>query len=1326
MFEGVVAGVLNRLLGKYIQDLDTENLNVGIFSGNVNLTDLKLKPEALYELDLPVDVKIGTIGRINLQIPWSGLSSQPVVASVEDVLLLVGPAISNTYFDPEREKRLMRAAKRKILQDLEAESEILTGPRNFFEQLFTAVINNVQIFIRNIHIRYEDSISSRDGPLACGLCLQSLSIETTNSKWKPAVRTTNTAPVYEAVRVESLSLYWNPAATVLDDAETANITPIQYYNWKHYMITGLDKFSMHHEDFEFLLKPVSCKVKVIISRAGDVRAPRLLVDAVLMDSALQMSRRQYLSIANLMHSFQRIKLNRKYRHMHPEASVISNAKKWWRYAFNVVVEQRVRPYTWQAIKTHRENYHKYKQTYKSTLRSLNDTELKLDLQQCEDSLPIISVVIAREHAKIELSNDEPERIVVVESEIDWWKAPSSDESIRARLCVGGPRTKTLWSHLSSPEKKKLYELIGYAEGAPHRDKPKQYIAKCTRGRPSATWLTMIDKGLKEAHLDKDIALNCAEWKKRTKKADPKNKEVLVVTLTQFLASIETRPSAKAYKFSARAESVTVEGLNAENDLVPLLMAERSKTPSNTTVYFLSLDYEKNPLNSEADYGLNCTVEPSEIIYNEHSCTEIINFFQMHSMSDDELLVEIVDGLERANRLSKSVLVYAISRKKIFNLNVDLKGPCIILPEFGCIQKSGKVLVLDVGRVLVKSDLQPANLALEDATCMELEEKLYDRIHAEFLCQILFCDSGEPWRDGKKHADSPLHLIPKIKTQIVFSNSIKKDYKLLPRYKLNISISSIKLNVSDRIISSLMEFLESVPPPRPNAVPVSYLDSADYPEEMAAPGALRLDAVQPDPSYRQLVELTHVIVAAHLCRRQCESAHDTARAPTAPRTTAAGAAATAGAAAEPGDDDAELFARSVDLPGFDDNVSPSNTIHVLLRFVIGELVINLSRSLDQTERPYIMVSVGKACLDVALMAFGPAVQLSVRSLLLADKQQHSDTGQYLEMIASDPQTEILNLIYRKVRADCPEFVSHFHSVEQALVADVGGVALVLHADATRTLTKYLQYIADKIQKRHVVNVQEFVIPKSRSLWRHLVSSYDDPPVPPGATKFSYSIRMSAVSLRLCQSWGEGALLEARLAGLESDCVFRANDRMIMRLFLNALHVDDLSEMTLYPKLVWLEEDKVLEIKYVRHAPRLYAQQVAAGAAHLKADGSLRLCIGKLHVVLLYKILADLQVSAKAVVLWTRRRPLATSGRALSSEVERHERTDRNRRYGWSAAVFGASGIGVDERRTSGSRMADEAAGGASDAQPHAPGVGRGHTRAGTAAPTEAILTQSSLI
>lgn len=33
-------------------------------------------------------------------------------------------------------------------------------------------------------------------------------------------------------------------------------------------------------------------------------------------------------------------------------------------------------------------------------------------------------------------------------------------------------------------------------------------------------------------------------------------------------------------------------------------------------YFLSVDFEKNPLNSEAEYGLNVTSESVEMVYHE--------------------------------------------------------------------------------------------------------------------------------------------------------------------------------------------------------------------------------------------------------------------------------------------------------------------------------------------------------------------------------------------------------------------------------------------------------------------------------------------------------------------------------------------------------------------------------------------------------------------------------------------------------------------------------------------------------------------------------------
>lgn len=57
-------------------------------------------------------------------------------------------------------------------------------------------------------------------------------------------------------------------------------------------------------------------------------------------------------------------------------------------------------------------------------------------------------------------------------------------------------------------------------------------------------------------------------------------------------------------------------------------------------------------------------------------------------------------------------------------------------------RGGNLLIIDLGHVIVTSELQPNNVCLDDATQMEIEEKLYDRFHIEFSdFQLLFCDSG---------------------------------------------------------------------------------------------------------------------------------------------------------------------------------------------------------------------------------------------------------------------------------------------------------------------------------------------------------------------------------------------------------------------------------------------------------------------------------------------------------------------------------------------------------------------------------------------------------
>lgn len=63
-----MAYYLNNYLGKYVYGLDPQSLKISVFKGDVVLRNLKLKPEALADLDLPITVKSGLIGSLTLKV----------------------------------------------------------------------------------------------------------------------------------------------------------------------------------------------------------------------------------------------------------------------------------------------------------------------------------------------------------------------------------------------------------------------------------------------------------------------------------------------------------------------------------------------------------------------------------------------------------------------------------------------------------------------------------------------------------------------------------------------------------------------------------------------------------------------------------------------------------------------------------------------------------------------------------------------------------------------------------------------------------------------------------------------------------------------------------------------------------------------------------------------------------------------------------------------------------------------------------------------------------------------------------------------------------
>ena len=56
MFEKLLGGLLKSLFGDYIEGFDQNNLNLSLWSGEVNIENVRLKKEAIRLIGVPVIV----------------------------------------------------------------------------------------------------------------------------------------------------------------------------------------------------------------------------------------------------------------------------------------------------------------------------------------------------------------------------------------------------------------------------------------------------------------------------------------------------------------------------------------------------------------------------------------------------------------------------------------------------------------------------------------------------------------------------------------------------------------------------------------------------------------------------------------------------------------------------------------------------------------------------------------------------------------------------------------------------------------------------------------------------------------------------------------------------------------------------------------------------------------------------------------------------------------------------------------------------------------------------------------------------------------------
>lgn len=76
--------------------------------------------------------------------------------------------------------------------------------------LVAKIVDNLQVVIKNIHVRFEDNKSNQNNPFSLGLTLSNLSAVSTDSNWIEAFLQDSKAPTHKLMKLDSLAVYWTP------------------------------------------------------------------------------------------------------------------------------------------------------------------------------------------------------------------------------------------------------------------------------------------------------------------------------------------------------------------------------------------------------------------------------------------------------------------------------------------------------------------------------------------------------------------------------------------------------------------------------------------------------------------------------------------------------------------------------------------------------------------------------------------------------------------------------------------------------------------------------------------------------------------------------------------------------------------------------------------------------------------------------------------------------------------------------------------------------------------------------------------------------------
>ncbi|XP_039196017.1 vacuolar protein sorting-associated protein 13C isoform X5 [Crotalus tigris] len=1090
VLESVVADLLNRFLGRYVENLNKSQLKLGIWGGNVALDNLLIKENALSELDVPFRVKAGQIDKLTLKIPWKNLYGEAVVASLEGLYLLVVPGTSIKY-DAEKEEKYLQDNKQKELSRIEEalqKSAEKDKPKEqkkdtFLEKLATQVIKNVQVKITGIHVKYEDDITDPKRPISLGMTLAELSLQTTNENWTPCILNEAAKIIYKLLSLDSLSVYWNV------DSE------MYYCSSREQILERLKKGvpSMNQElpDYQYIFKPISASAKLYLNPHAEeeLKTPKIDWAMEVQSIAVELTKPQYLSMIDLLESIDYMVRNVPYRKYRPEVSLHGNAKQWWTYAGNCILDLHIKRYTqmwsWNNIKRHRQFLKSYKNVYKI---KLTQTKLSEDnqkqLQDLEKALDVFNIVLARQQAQTEVVRSGQKlskKSADGEKKSGWFsgfwgrkeskKKDDEDESV----------PETIDDLMTPEEKAKLFTAIGYSDSSHNLALPRKYVAHVASLKLLSTSFTI--------------------------KEDRNVPDTLKIQIIDLSTTISQRPGAQALKIEAKLEHWYVTGLRQRN-VVPSLVASIGDTASS----LLEIKFETNPEDSRADQSLFVQSQPVEIIYDARTINALVEFFQTNRGMDlERLTTATLSKLEEIKEKTATGLMHIIETRKVLDLRINLKPSYLLIPQTGFHHEKSNLLILDLGTFQLKS-ISQSHHQTSSSSLEEIMDKAYDKFDVEIKnVQLLFGRSGEDWKKARSEPTSLLHILHPMDMCVQVAKSmVEKDVRMA-KFKVSGELPLIHLTISDQKIKGVFELIDSIPLPQKSGVSVS---SAKAPAIPVVPDG-RKDFLN-----------------ATLFLEELESeSEDEYFDPDE----------------YPQQQEKVVFPPKKKLKNEITTVQEELT-DLQLKFEIKEVILELTKQLER-EETILVFNVQQLGMQATAKTYNLTAVSYLRKISL-NYYEIQGKRQQVHLISSSDVSglDLLKVEYIKADKNGPKFQTVFDNTEQRMEVTFSSLQVVLHTQALLSALGYLMAVVPARERQLPALQRQEEVQRRESAGKEVAKPSKDKDV----FNFKFFAKMEAFCLNVCDE--KNNIAEIKIQGLDSFLFLQSSQTILFARLKDVVVID----------------------------------------------------------------------------------------------------------------------------------------------------------------------------